>query len=100
MLSEGCGPIRARRCFNNVFSPFVFLGGRVTADQQADIEKRFTYHPPKGNQLQRYETMRSEFRYMAEHIVNTTPVSREQSLALTALEQAQFWANAAIARNE
>lgn len=38
-----------------------------------------------------------ELAYM---ICQNTPTSREQSLALTNLEQAIFWANAAIARNE
>ncbi len=33
-------------------------------------------------------------------IVENTPSSREQSLALTALEESVFWTNAAIARNE
>ena len=37
---------------------------------------------------------------MAEEIVKHTPPSREQSLALTALEECVMWANAAIARNE
>ncbi|MGP3782344.1 Acb2/Tad1 domain-containing protein [Paenibacillus sp. 1A_MP2] len=37
---------------------------------------------------------------MAELIDEQTPKSREQSLAMTNLEQAVFWANAAIARNE
>jgi len=32
--------------------------------------------------------------------VANTPESREQSLAITALEEAVMWANAAIARRE
>jgi hypothetical protein len=33
-------------------------------------------------------------------ILDLTPESREQSLAITHLEQATMWANAAIARRE
>jgi hypothetical protein len=65
-----------------------------------DIEKRFAHHPPFGSQAVRYGQIRSAARALAELIDEKTPPSREQSLALTNLEQAVFWANAAIARNE
>ena len=65
-----------------------------------ELIKRFTYHPPKGYQPERYEFIRSAAGELAEVLVGQTPTSREQSLALTALEEAVFWANAAIARNE
>ena len=64
------------------------------------LENNFTYHKPFGNQLERYQELRDAGKSLAENIVNMTPESREQSLALTNLEQAVFWANAAIARNE
>jgi hypothetical protein len=64
------------------------------------IESDFTYHPPKGDQTARYEHLRDTAKALAYHIVEMTPESREQSLALTNLEQAVMWANAAIARNE
>lgn len=59
-----------------------------------------TYHPPFGDQAQRYEQIRAQARHFAEMVVELTPVSRNQSLALTAIEEAVFHANAAIARNE
>jgi len=65
-----------------------------------DLAKRFTYHAPKGDQPQRYVEIRSTARALAELIVELTPPSREQSLAITALEECTFWANAAIARGE
>ena len=65
-----------------------------------DITKRFTYHPPKGNQAERYEAIRAEAKIMANLIHDLAPDSREKSLAFTNLEQAIMWANAAIARNE
>lgn len=72
----------------------------LTAQQVADLENRFTYHPPKPGQPQRYEALRQRAKELATLIMETTPASREQSSALTNLEQAIFWANAAIARNE
>lgn len=65
-----------------------------------DIENTFTYHKPFGNQAARYEQLRLMAKGVAESIVGLTPVSREQSLALTNLQQAIMWANAAIALNE
>lgn len=65
-----------------------------------DLENRFTYHPPKGSQVQRYEYIRNWAKWLALHVVDITPACREQSLAITHLEEAVFWANAAIARNE
>ena len=65
-----------------------------------NINKVFTYHPPINDQPERYVLLRSQAKEFAETILRLTPVSREQSLALTNLEQASFWANAAIARNE
>lgn len=64
------------------------------------LECNFTYHKPLEDQPERYELLRSYAKGLAHAIVNMTPPSREQSLALTNLEQAIFWANAAIARNE
>ena len=64
------------------------------------IENNFTYHPPTGDQDERYTAIRAAAKSLALLIADKTPYSREQSLALTNLEQAVFWANAAIARNE
>jgi hypothetical protein len=66
----------------------------------AELEVRFTYHAPKPGQKERYEELRYQAKRLAELIVESTPDSREQSLALTALEEAVMWANAAIARRE
>ena len=69
-------------------------------DKLAQVENNFTYHKPFGNQPERYETIRSAAKELAKTILANTPASREQSVALTSLEEAVFWANAAIARNE
>lgn len=72
----------------------------LTEKQVADVDNRFTYHPPKEDQSVRYNILRNQARSLAMDILTSTPVSREQSLALTHLEEAIFYANAAIARNE
>src|SRR5580765_3595590 len=60
------------------------------------INNDFVYHPPFGDQVARYAAIREYDRQMAIQIVEDTPISREQSMALTFLEQAIFYANAAI----
>lgn len=68
--------------------------------EQNEIEKRFTHHPPHGNQADKYEIVRAAFRQLAETLNALCPESREKAVAFTELETAQFWANASIARNE
>lgn len=68
--------------------------------QVARIQHNFSYHPPKNDQAPRYQYIRDTARNLALTIVENTPESREQSLALTKLEECIMWANAAIARNE
>jgi hypothetical protein len=67
----------------------------LTSDE---LQIRFTYHAPKPGQPELYLALRSKAKELAELIVQSTPESREQSLALTSLEEATFWANSAIAR--
>jgi hypothetical protein len=72
----------------------------LTQQDLLDIQKRFSYHPPKDDQAERYNRIRAEILATAMFIMENTPKSREQSLALTNLEQVLFWSNASIARNE
>ena len=65
-----------------------------------ELDCRFTYHAPKGDQLPRYTKLRDAARDLAIMIQINTPSSREQSLALTKLEESVMWANASIARRE
>jgi hypothetical protein len=64
------------------------------------LENNFTYHPPKDDQQTRYILLRDTARELAFLAATNTPISREQSLGFTKLEEAIFWFNAAIARNE
>jgi hypothetical protein len=65
-----------------------------------DLNVRFTYHKPFGTQTMRYEEIRNMAWEFSKMILNDCPDSREVSLAITKLEEAVFWANAAIARHE
>jgi len=72
-------------------------GIKIAETQQ--IKHNFTYHPPKVEQVEKYNDIRNRMKLLALFINETCPSSRERSLAITALENAVFWANAAIARN-
>lgn len=65
-----------------------------------DIKNRFEYHkPPNELVAETHAAIRGELLNMAATIAALTPEGREQSLAITHLEEAMFWANAAIARS-
>ena len=63
------------------------------------IENNFTYHAPQPGQPELYTKLREKAKEFAYLITELCPESREQSVALTHLETAVFWANAAIARS-
>ena len=64
-----------------------------------DMEKRFTYHPPKPGQPEIYEELRVRAKMLAMFIDSNCPESREKALAITKLEEAVMWSNAGIARH-
>jgi hypothetical protein len=65
-----------------------------------EIANRFAYHAPKDDQIERYEEIRAKGLLFALEVHGSCPESREKSLALTKIDEAVMWANAAIARNE
>lgn len=67
---------------------------------QKRLNNDFTYHAPKGDQVERYAIIREKAHELALVICQCSPPSREQSVALTLLDQVVMTANAAIARNE
>ena len=73
---------------------------QISDEENRRLAKDFTYHPPKGDQPERYLAIRESAGGLALILMGRCPPSRERSLALTALEEAVFWANASIARNE
>lgn len=72
----------------------------ITDEVAKRINNNFIYHVPKEGQPEKYEEIRTQARVFTHKLANLCPPSRELSLAMTALEEAVMWANAAIARNE
>lgn len=67
-------------------------------DKREQVEWNFTYHRPSSEQQPKYEALRAKAKELAHLILDLTPASREQSVAITELETCVMWANAAIAR--
>jgi hypothetical protein len=67
-------------------------------DLRRRVEHNFTYHPPRPGQQEHYQRIREKAKELAHVILDETPESREQSIALTDLEKVVMMANAAIAR--
>lgn len=64
-----------------------------------DIKHRFAFHAATTDEKRDAHTsVRQACRRLADHINETCPDGREKSLAITAIEEAMFWGNAALAR--
>jgi hypothetical protein len=64
------------------------------------IANWFTYHPPVGDQAERYERLRSEGCSLASAIEQLCPPSADRTNAIRCVREAVMWANAAIACEE
>ena len=67
--------------------------------KQEELVNNYTYHAPDEQKQLDHQTIRTAVFSAATVVNNTCPESREKSLVMTKLEEAMFWANAAIARN-
>ncbi len=67
---------------------------------EEDIDRLFTYHAPKGDQVERYAKIRDAFRQVAHLVLHSTPTSPEQTIAIRKLMDANMAANLSIAVNE
>lgn len=67
-----------------------------------ELRHRFQFHPAdSNNKKDAHERVRQVLFEAADTLVELTGAEgREQSLAVTHLEEAMFWANAAIARGD
>ena len=72
----------------------------MTDADKAKLEGIFTYHAPKEDQTARYIILRAHGKALATQVMFLCPDSRERSVALTKIQEAVMWANAAIAINE
>lgn len=65
-----------------------------------EIDNRFGYHPPRSQKrVGQHQVVRNLFRNIAMSLVDLLPEGREKSTCITRLEEAMFWANAALARS-
>jgi hypothetical protein len=65
-----------------------------------ELKNRFQYHAPTLDQTDRQGKIRRNAFSLARIFMESCPDSRELSLAMTKLDEAVMWANAAISRNE
>lgn len=66
----------------------------------ADLENRFARHPANTLEKQNaHGSVRMKCLELAYFVKNSVPPGREQSLALTHIEEVMLWSNAGIARN-
>ena len=63
----------------------------------AKIERWFSYHPPRTDQVERYEAIRAAGKQFALVILDQTPSCADQSAAIRHIRNAVSTANAAIA---
>lgn len=65
-----------------------------------EIDNRFGYHPPRSQKrVGQHQVARNLFRNIAMSLVDLLPEGREKRTCITRLEEAMFWANAALARS-
>ncbi|QYC55083.1 hypothetical protein SEA_BOILGATE_2 [Mycobacterium phage Boilgate] len=70
----------------------------ATEESAVEIATRFTPHPAETVEQQNaHESVWTQCRALARFLDEYVPPGRHKALALTALEEAMHWANAAIA---
>lgn len=64
------------------------------------LEDRFKCHPPRSSgDVTLHEAVRSSIYRSVELFEKVIPDGREKDIMMTKLEEAMFWANAALARD-
>lgn len=61
------------------------------------LDRLFTYHPPRADQIPRYAAIRQAARAFADVVVLNTPDGPDQCAAVRKIREAMMTANAAIA---
>lgn len=72
-------------------------GAGMPEPTAALLENWFTFHPPQGDQSQKYKLLRDQGFELAKAIVLTTPPGPEQDAAIRKVREAVMWANSSIA---
>ena len=63
----------------------------------SEIRELFRYHAPDESQRQTFEKIRAIMTDAAVRVGELTPITRERSLFITLMQQAQMMANASVA---
>jgi len=63
-----------------------------------DLDSLFSYHAPDDGKKERCAYVRTQCLLLISRLIACCPESRELSLTITKIEEAMFWANAAIER--
>lgn len=67
------------------------------SSKREEIAERFSFHPGTKITGPKHDEVRAKLRGLALWVLDDIPDSRERSLALTALQEAMMWCNAAVA---
>jgi len=71
----------------------------ISFKERESLEHHFNYHPPTEDTKELHKKTREQILELSIQIGNNIPDCRERSLVWIKLEEAMFWANAAIARH-
>ena len=72
----------------------------LTPDEQEKLDNDFTYHPPREDQIERYQAIRNQAKHLAQTILECCPPSSKRDTAYSFVTVASMMANASIATTE
>jgi hypothetical protein len=72
----------------------------LTPQEEENLKNQFTYHAPKGDQVERYALINDAAYNFARVVLENTPGCADQSAAIRQIREARMTANSAIACNE